>query len=144
MAKNSLILVRGLPGSGKNTFAEMVATMLPVEDWTYPVFSADDYFMEMDSALRKLIYKFDGAKIKLAHENCRKRTEEVMKMNVAKIFVANTFTQDWEMAAYYDLAKKYNYKIFSVIVENRHHGINIHGVPEEALERMEDRFSIKL
>ena len=33
---------------------------------------------------------------------------------------------------------------FSLIVENRHGGKNVHGVPDETLEKMEQRFSIKL
>ena len=42
------------------------------------------------------------------------------------------------------LAKKYNYQVVSLIVENRHGGVNQHGVPDEALTRMKDRFEIKL
>jgi hypothetical protein len=48
------------------------------------------------------------------------------------------------MQAYYDLAKSYDYQITSIIVENRHGGENIHGVPVEAMDRMEKRFEIKL
>jgi len=42
------------------------------------------------------------------------------------------------------MAEKYGYTVFSLIVENRHGGVNEHGVPEEALERMENRFELKL
>jgi hypothetical protein len=48
------------------------------------------------------------------------------------------------MEAYYELAKKYNYLVISIIVENRHGGKNVHGVPEEKLEQMRNRFQIKL
>jgi len=48
------------------------------------------------------------------------------------------------MKPYYELAEKYGFVVFSLIVENRHGGINKHGVPEEALERMENRFQLKL
>jgi len=48
------------------------------------------------------------------------------------------------MQAYFDLAKQYGYMVFTVIVENRHGGVNQHGVPDEALTRMRDRFEIKL
>ena len=37
-----------------------------------------------------------------------------------EIVVSNTFTMEWEMEPYYELAKKYGYKVFSIIVENRH------------------------
>jgi hypothetical protein len=48
------------------------------------------------------------------------------------------------MDSYYDLAKKYGYRVHSLIVENRHGGVNEHGVPEENLEQMKNRFEIKL
>jgi hypothetical protein len=34
--------------------------------------------------------------------------------------------------------------VFTVVVENRHGGVNQHGVPEEKLEQMKNRFEIKL
>ena len=65
-------------------------------------------------------------------------------LEYSEIAVSNTFTQEWEMEAYYNLAKEFNYKVFSIIVENRHDGVNSHGVPEEKLEQMKNRFEIKL
>jgi hypothetical protein len=67
-----------------------------------------------------------------------------MEYNTPKIVVSNTFTQEWEMEAYYKLAEDYGYVVFSLIVENRHGGINEHGVPEEALDRMRARFEVEL
>jgi hypothetical protein len=67
-----------------------------------------------------------------------------MIKEIPKIVVSNTFTQEWEMQPYFELAKKYGYKVFSIIVENRHEGINEHGVPEEKIEQMKNRFEIKL
>ena len=61
-----------------------------------------------------------------------------------EIAVSNTFTQEWEMKDYYDLAEKYGYKVVSLIVENRHGGKNVHGVPEDKLEIMKNRFEVKL
>jgi hypothetical protein len=61
-----------------------------------------------------------------------------------EIAVSNTFTQEWEMEPYNKLAEKYGYKVFSVIVENRHGGVNTHGVPEDKLEIMKNRFEVKL
>jgi hypothetical protein len=34
--------------------------------------------------------------------------------------------------------------VFTIVVENRHGGVNQHGVPEEKLEQMKGRFEIKL
>ena len=48
------------------------------------------------------------------------------------------------MRFYQIIAKKYGYRIHTIIVENRHGGVNTHGVPEEKLEQMKERFQIKL
>jgi hypothetical protein len=48
------------------------------------------------------------------------------------------------MDAYYKLAEQYGYKVFSIIVENRHGGVNQHGVPADKLEQMKNRFEVKL
>ena len=130
-----IYLVRGLPGSGKSTFSKTLGG-IHIE--------ADQYFVDIEGN-----YNFDGSKIKLAHEYCRAQTGAWMKtdglqVNVDKIVVSNTFTQEWEMQPYFELAKTYGYKVFSIIVENRHEGINEHGVPEEKIEQMKNRFEIKL
>lgn len=129
MEKN-LILVRGISGSGKTTFAELIATN---------VFSADDYFTD---ALGN--YNFDATYLPTAHDACKARTEEAMKKGESKICVANTFTTEWEMAPYFKLAEKYNYRIFTVIMENRHGGTNVHDVPEPVLQKQKNKFSVKL
>jgi hypothetical protein len=66
------------------------------------------------------------------------------QINTSKVAVSNTFTQEWEMEPYFELAKKYGYKVFSLIVENRHGGVNQHNVPEDKIEQMKTRFELKL
>lgn len=127
----TLYIVRGIPGSGKSTFAQSLDC---------PVFEADQYFIDSETGE----YKFDGSKIKLAHNWCKLRVEQSMEDDSQKIAVSNTFTQEWEMDAYYELAKQYGYRVFSLIVENRHGGVNEHGVPEDKLEIMKNRFEVKL
>jgi len=129
-----LFLLRGLPGSGKTTLAKSIDGI---------IIEADQYFMENGE------YKFDGSKIKLAHRYCQSQTEAWMKVdspqvNVSKIIVSNTFTQEWEMEHYYKLAETYGYRVYSIIVENRHGGVNVHGVPDDKVQQMRDRFEIKL
>jgi hypothetical protein len=67
-----------------------------------------------------------------------------MQNDVMKIVVSNTFTQEWEMKPYYQMAERYGYRVHSVIVENRHGGVNEHNVPEEKLLQMKNRFEVKL
>jgi predicted kinase len=128
--EKKLYLIRGICGSGKSTFAKSLG-ISHVE--------ADMYFVDSETGE----YKFDATKLKDAHEFCRKKTELWMNKSL-DIAISNTFTQEWEMEGYYDLAKKYGYKVFSIIVENRHNGINEHNVPEETINKMKARFNIKL
>jgi predicted kinase len=134
-----LFLVRGLPGSGKSTFANHI--------WNeYAICEADQYFIDK----KTLEYKFDPTKLREAHEWCRNQVEarmidhQVNKQYYPEIVVSNTFTQEWEMQAYMDLANKYGYRVTTLIIENRHGGSNIHGVPDDKLEIMRNRFEIKL
>jgi predicted kinase len=133
-----LFLVRGLPGSGKSTFATHI--------WNeYAVCEADKFFYDKEGN-----YNFDPTKLKDAHAWCRQEVETRMidhqnnEQYYPEIAVSNTFTQEWEMEEYFKLAEKYNYKVVSLIVENRHGGKNVHGVPDDKLEIMKNRFQVKL
>ena len=129
-----LFLLRGLPGSGKSTLAKSLGGVH---------IEADQYFMENGE------YKFDISKIKNAHNYCQSQTQAWMgsdgqQVNVDRIVVSNTFTMGWEMQPYFDMAKKHGYRVYSLIVENRHGGVNTHLVPEETIEKMKERFEVKL
>jgi predicted kinase len=129
-----LFLLRGLPGSGKSTLAKML-----VGEKDYCHKEADMYFID-----RLGNYNFIPSQIKEAHQWCKDDIEFSMKYDHSPVVVSNTFTQEWEMEDYYKLAEKYGYRVHSLIVENRHGGINSHGVPDETLEKMKNRFDLKL
>lgn len=133
----NLIIVRGVPGSGKTTVAELLGKGI-----TAPVFSADQYFEKMVDG--KMIYEFDVTKLGAAHMRCMSRTEDALKNEVPVVFVANTFTMEKEINPYKKLAEQYGYTFFSLIVENRHGKSNIHNVPPSKLEEMKNRFVISL
>lgn len=139
--ERNLYIVRGLPGSGKSTLA-----LALVHGHDFLVCEADKYFVDKETGE----YRFDASKLGAAHQHCRETVEMYMKDNKANdqfytnIAVSNTFTQEWEMKPYYDLASQYGYRVFSIVVENRHGGKDIHNVPEETLVAMENRFKLKL
>lgn len=124
-----LFLVRGIPGSGKSTLASFLSSK-HVE--------ADMYFMSSGE------YKFDATKIKYAHKWCQDTCEDMMKWNEPKIVVSNTFTKESEMDIYFKLAEQYGYKVFSLIVENRHGNQSVHEVPDQTIENMKNRFEVKI
>jgi len=130
-----LIIVRGVPGSGKSNFAKM-------HSGSYgKVFEADDYFYEHgDSG-----YDFDPSKLGDAHDWCRARVESAMRdQGIPKVVVSNSSSQVWEFLPYVSLAAKYGYRVHSIICENRHQGESIHDVPEKTIEKMKSRFEIRL
>jgi hypothetical protein len=94
-------------------------------------------------------YKFNPTKLKDAHAWCQNQVRISMKnsnskLGDSKIAVANTFTQEWEMEPYIEMAKEFGFTVFTIIVENRHGGVNQHNVPDEVLDKMKNRFEIKL
>lgn len=123
-----LYLVRGVSGSGKTTLAKSLGV---------PVYSADNYFMEYGE------YKFDLSKLPDAHDDCKSRVLFAMQYG-EKIAVANTFCREWEMDDYFAMAEENGYTVFSLVVENRHGSTNDHGVPEDKVQEMRDRFEVKL
>ena len=125
-----LYIVRGVPGSGKTTFAKLL---------TLNIFEADHYFYDNDGN-----YNFIPSEIKEAHKKCQQFVGYEMESGIPKIAVSNTFTQEWEMKPYFELADTFDYKVFSIVVENRHDGVNQHGVPDDKIQIMKDRFEIKL
>lgn len=141
-----LLLVRGIPGAGKSTLAKKL-TGGSGSDF----FEADQYFVDKEGN-----YNFDANKLPQAHNRCREEVEFAMRKGhrgfsgihrpnpLQTIVVSNTFTTEREMKPYYELAKIYNYRVTSIIVENRHEGQSIHNVPEEVIEKMKNRFHIKL
>lgn len=133
-----LILLRGVPGSGKTTLGEVIL-YTPGSNNTNNVLSADDFFIDENGN-----YNFDPTKLKEAHNQCQLKCAERMKLQLSKIVVANTFTQDWEMKTYFEMAERYRYRVHTVVVENRHGNRNIHEVPEDKVQIMKDRFDIKL
>ena len=124
-----LFLLRGLPGSGKSTLAESLGGSH---------MEADKYFTYDGK------YEFDVTKLKDAHDWCQNAVRVFMENKSKRVVVSNTFTQEWEMKPYFELAEKHGYKVYSLICENRHGGINEHGVPEDKLEIMKNRFEVKL
>ena len=130
-----LYIVRGVSGAGKSEFALDLASGLS----SSIIHAADDFFVDAEGD-----YNFDASLLGLAHHECRTAVEKSLVNDVTNVFVCNTFTQEWEMSAYVKMAERYGYRVVSLIVENRHGSENMHGVPSETLQKMKDRFQIKL
>ena len=126
-----LYLIRGVSGSGKTTVVNSIA-----QD-TDRVVCTDDFFMVNGE------YVFDPTKLKENHLECQKKVGNWLSRGKT-VFVHNTFTCEWEMTPYFTLAETFGYKVFTLIVENRHQGTSVHNVPDDVLESQKGRFEIIL
>lgn len=116
-----LVLIRGLPGSGKSTMARVLALV------GYQHFEADQFFMQDG------VYRFDGSRIREAHAWCQDMTRKAL-LQGHRTVVSNTFTQLREMAPYQAMSRLVR------VIEAQGHWGNVHGVPEETLQRMAGRW----
>ena len=128
---NNLILLRGVSGAGKSTIAPMFKNAVLV--------STDDFFLDEYGD-----YIFDANSLIINHQKCQLAVDMMMQDNEELIVVHNTFTKDWEMSHYFDLARKYGYAVHTMIVENRHGSKNVHDVPQDAIKAQVERFSVTL
>jgi energy-coupling factor transporter ATP-binding protein EcfA2 len=136
----TLVLLRGLPGSGKNTLGDSMTSV---------VISADDYFM-VDGE-----YQFNGSKLGAAHADCLERTKAALRdaPDGGVVVVANTFSQHWEMAPYLYMADNglpdfMPDLILNTVVDLFDAGLtdeeleerNSHGVPLQGIQKMRSRW----
>ena len=139
MKQKLFLIIRGLPGAGKSTFAiEQYNLYTSIGIDVAGPFEADQFFQTPEG------YVFNPAKLGNAHAQCFSNTENAMKNSASVVIVSNTFTTEKEVQPYLELANKYEYKTVSLVVENRHGSRSVHNVPEESLTKMKNRFSLKL
>ncbi|MCD4702159.1 MAG: ATP-binding protein [Candidatus Aegiribacteria sp.] len=134
MAK--IYIMRGLPGAGKSTWVQK----------NHPgahVCSADSYFVDDDG-----VYRFDGTLISEAHGSCLRGFAETLasiKMDSETspevVVIDNTAIRAWEISPYYNLAQAYGLDVKIIHVKcdaETAHSRNIHGVPLERVEKMNE------
>lgn len=117
-----LILVRGLPGSGKTTYARSLE-IFHVE--------ADMYFVSDG------VYRFDPRYLNIAHHWCQKTAIAAMRKGM-DVVVSNTFSQMWEMQPYVEAANVEHYDW--QVVHCTGTFTSIHKLPRDIVENMRNRW----
>lgn len=131
----TLYLIRGIPGCGKSDFASILLMQKVVE----AVLEADQHFIDPITGE----YKFDANQLAVAHIRCQQRCTEYL-IEGKSVAVSNTSTTEREVCTYKEIAERLGCKFVSIVLESRHSGKNQHGVPEEKVQQMKNRFSVKL
>jgi len=132
VAKLNLVIMVGLPGSGKSTFIKKLPNPI--------ICSADHYFEKSGQ------YKFDVTKLSEAHSQCMNKAHDNMLMKKPTIVIDNTNLTDKERIPYENMAEKYGYEITYVVFEPNKQDIkqlarrNLHGVDAAKLEVMAKKF----
>ena len=119
-----LTIVRGLPGAGKSTYAKTVKAMH---------FESDMFF---EDHLGK--YEYNRNLIGAAHDWCYGHVVKCL-MYGFDVVVSNTFCAEWEMEKYLNLPNLMPEVELHVVELHTQYG-SIHGVPDEAVERMKARW----
>lgn len=132
-SKQFLILIRGLPGSGKTTLANEIQGCR--RDIAIP--SADGFFSKYDYIKLTWEYNFQKQLLKYAHMQCVGcAAYELYHGN--SVIVHNTFSCNWEMEEYFELAKTLNIPI--MIIQCMGQFKSIHNVPHDVIARMQSRW----
>lgn len=134
-----LILIRGLPSSGKTTLVKL----LGVARYGLNHFETDQFFVKAGE------YQFDPARIGEAHQWCQDAVNRTIKSNHdskhAVIVVSNTFSQRWEMQPYIEVGYVQCKLTVIDLFDGGHsdetlYARNRHGVPLEVIRTMRNRY----
>jgi len=120
-----LFLVRGLPGSGKTTFAEVIAKKIPATHVENDQFFIDDHGE----------FRFDQSRMADAVRHCFTRAEHALRHGDS-VVVANVFSKQWHMDDYRKLAVECH--VPTVVIHMTGDYGSVHGVPEWRLQQMRD------
>lgn len=123
-----LVVYRGLPGSGKSTSAKKLQESLIQQGETVAYYEADMYWIGEDGQ-----YHFDPNRLGDAHAWCRNKVREALR-NCNVVIVANTNLTKKEMDLWQQIAISENAKMEAFHMKTMFG--NIHGVPEETIEKM--------
>lgn len=143
-----LIVLRGVPGSGKSTVAQKLMTeSVNMGYMSATICSADDYFYRPDG-----VYDWNPTKLKNAHRWCFEKAKEEMKGtdclgSTDLIIVDNTNIKKSHYQKYLDLATEYGYEVeehivgeFSEDAALAYFERNTHGVPLSVIVKMMEDF----
>ena len=133
-----VLILSGLPGSGKSTWARARVSALPTTATT-AVVSADDYFVRLGGGT----YKFVADRIGDAHLECFRRFVEELTKDTNLVIVDNCNIEAVVIAPYYMLAQALDYEVKIIRIEcdaDYAFRRTTHAVPAATFALMREKF----
>lgn len=138
-----VVILRGLPGSGKSHYAKSLCDELVNNDESkFVVCSTDDYFYTESG------YRFDKAKLSEYHNLNLARFIRALAQGIELVILDNTNIKKWEFSAYLEAAHALNYQVKEVVVgeikdkamQHLYYQRNVHKVPLRTINKMAYQF----
>ena len=135
--KPSLIIVRGVSGSGKSTFADFLATgsfVVGIDAKKIiseaKVFEADQWFIDNDEP-------WNPRFLHPAHQWCQAEVRKSLQDGYITV-VSNTTTTVKELDPYVKIAKSLDVQYFIIIADGDYN--NVHDVPPDKVAKQASKF----
>ncbi|KAH9630115.1 hypothetical protein HF086_004821 [Spodoptera exigua] len=139
-----LILMRGVPGSGKSYLARKLVDMMVgggPHNYRTHILTTDDYFMIRGQ------YQYDKFRLSEAHAWNQQRARSALRMGLSPVIIDNTNIELWEMEPYLREGVKNGYiievvepttpwaKKANILMKK-----NVHNVPLVSIKRMLENY----
>lgn len=109
--KKILVIMRGLPGSGKSYAAKQVLEMYALSGMQGVIHSTDEYFFTVLKPEKPEEYSWNPRFIGDAHRWNRVRTQAAIENNITPIIIDNTNVTAQEPKAYVEYALPQDYEV---------------------------------
>ena len=134
-----LIMVRGLPGSGKSLIAKLLTSDKGV------AISVDDFLTNPNGQ-----YEFSKNNFIAAQDACKQYCRELMQNNTKVIVVHNTMSQAWEASDYFNFANEFEYAV--QVISLYDNGLNdmalanrgLHFMPSHLIQKCRQKWDLDI
>ena len=134
-----LIVVRGLPSSGKTTLAKLLFLA------GSQTISSDDYMTTPEGG-----YAFSKQNFIEAHKLCQQDCASLMEKGEKLITIHNNMGEAWEAEVYFSLAEQHGYKVMVVnlydagLNDTELSARNVHEMPQHLVQKVRQKWDIDI
>ena len=141
-----MYILRGLPGSGKSTYARgrwpgLTPARYAPMGWSPMAVSGDHFFTSLDG-----VYAFNLSQLGEAHVDAQRHLIRALEAKTPEVVVDNTHSRLWEFSVALELARVFGYEVEVVdlfdagLTDEELAGRNSHGVTVEIIAKQRGRW----